>query len=296
MTDLVAIVSEGLVLASIYGLVAIGMTLIYGTLRILDMSQGSMVMIGGYVGWFVMVDHGLNPIVAILAAFVVTFIVGTCTQLVSVQPLVKRRNDLDFEMVTFITTFAVAIVLANIALQIFGPAQKNVPSIVSGNLELYNGVTISYQSITMAIVSIVLMGALGIGLARTRWGLAIRAVAQDLDAARTMAVPVRRLYPLTMGLASSLAGIGGVFLGAKFYASPTAGDLPLLEALIVVILGGLGSLRGTLYAALLIGLMQAACEVEIGTTWTLPVLYAVILAVLIVRPYGLLGSPTEARL
>lgn len=296
MTDLVAILSEGLVLGSIYGLVAIGMTLIYGTLRILDMSQGSMVMIGSYVGWFVLVEHGWNPVVALVAAFVVTFVIGTATQLVSVQPLVKRRNELDFEMLTFITTFAVAIVLANVALQIFGPAQKNVRPVISGNLELYNGVVISYQSIAMTVVSIALLAGLGLALARTRWGLAIRAVAQDLDAARSMAVPVSRLYPLTMGLASSLAGIGGVFLGAKFYASPTAGDLPLLEALIVVILGGLGSLRGTLYAAFLIGLLQAAAEVEIGTTWTLPVLYAVILAVLVVRPYGLLGSPSEARL
>ena len=84
---------------------------------------------------------------------------------------------------------------------------------------------------------------------------------------------MNRLYPLTMGLASALAGVGGVFLGALYFASPTAGDLPLLQALIVVVLGGLGSLTGTLYAAYLVGLMQAFCEVEIGTTWTLPILY-----------------------
>jgi branched-subunit amino acid ABC-type transport system permease component len=296
VTDIVAILANGVVYGSIYGLVAIGMTLIYGTLRILDMSQGSMVMVGGYVGWWALATHGVNPVVALGAAFVFTFALGTATELVSVQPLITRRNDVDFEMVTFITTFAVAIFLTNVALQHFGPFQQNVPTIVGGTLHLYHGVSISYHELTMAAISVVLMGGLGLFLARTRWGLAIRAVAQDLDAARSLAVPVTRLYPLTMGLASALAGVGGVFLGALYFASPTAGDLPLLQALIVVVLGGLGSLTGTLYAAYLVGMMQSLCEVEIGTTWTLPILYGAILVILVFRPNGLKGSPSEARL
>ena len=119
------------------------------------------------------------------------------------------------------------------------------------------GVHLDYHSMLMAVTSVVLMVGLGLFLSRTRWGFAIRAVAQDLDAARLMGVPVNKLYPLTMGLASALAGIGGVFLGALYFASPTAGDLPLLIALIVVIFGGLGSLKGTLYAAYIIGFIQA---------------------------------------
>src|SRR6266568_3181205 len=198
-TDIVGIAVTTIILGSIYGLVAIGMTLIYGTLRILDMSQGSMVMVGSFIGWGILVVAGWNPI-------------------------------------------------------------------------------------------------LGILLARTRWGMAIRAVAQNLDAARLMGVPVGKLYPLTMGLASALAGIAGVFLGGLYFAYPQAGDLPLLEALIVVIFGGLGSLPGTVYAAYAIGLIQATAEVIVGTTWSLPILYGVILLVLVVRPYGLLGKPSEARL
>jgi branched-subunit amino acid ABC-type transport system permease component len=295
MSEIVAILISTLVLGSIYGLVAIGMTLIYGTLRILDMSQGSMVMIGSYVAWGILVVANSNPALAILVAFVATFILGTFTQLISVQPLMPRRHEVDFEMVTFITTFAVAIVFANLALQIFGPFQKNVPPVIPGSITIL-GQDLSFQSLAMAVTSIVLMLALGLFLARTRWGLAIRAVAQDLDAARLAGVPVGKLYPLTMGLASALAGVGGVFLGGLFFASPTAGDLPLLQALIVVIFGGLGSLSGTLYAAYAIGFIQSVAIVTIGTTWTLPVLYGVILLVLIFRPYGLKGNPSEARL
>jgi len=296
VTDVVAILSNGVVYGSIYGLVAIGMTLIYGTMRILDMSQGSMVMIGSYVGWWALTAHGVNAILALALAFMIAFVFGTATELVSVQPLLGRRNEVDFEMVTFITTFAVAILITNVALQHYGPFQRNVPPIVHGNLKLLNGVSISYHELTMAGVSVALMAALGLFLARTRWGFAIRAVAQDLDAARSLGVPVKQLYPVTMGLASALAGVGGVFLGALYFASPTAGDLPLLQALIVVVLGGLGSLSGTLYAAYLVGLMQAFCEVEIGTTWTLPILYGAILLILVFRPYGLRGTPSETRL
>lgn len=296
MTDFVGIVVTMVILGSIYGLVAIGMTLIYGTLRILDMSQGSMVMVGGFVGWGIIVSAGWSPVLAILFAFLVTLVLGILTQLISVQPLMGRRKAIDFEMITFITTFAVAMILTNVALEVFGPEQRNVTPVVSGSVDVYHGVNLPYQSIVMAAVAIVFMVALWIFLDRTRWGMAIRAVAQDLDAARLMGVPVSKLYPITMGLASSFAGIAGVFLGSQYFAYPTAGNLPLLEALIVVIFGGLGSLSGTVYAAYAIGLIQATTEVFLGTTWALPILYGVIILVLVVRPQGLRGKPAEARL
>lgn len=295
-SDIVGIGVTTIILGSIYGLVAIGMTLIYGTLRIMDMSQGSMVMVGSFMGWGILVVAGWNPVIAIALAFAATFGLGTLTQLVSVQPLMKRMDAIDFEMVTFITTFAVAMILTNVALEVLGPQQRNVTSVISGGINIYHGVNLPYQSLSMAIVSIVMMVGLGIFLARTRWGMAIRSVAQNLDAARLMGVPVSRLYPLTMGLASALAGVAGVFLGGLYFAYPNAGDKPLLEALIVVIFGGLGSLPGTVYAAYAIGLIQATAEVVVGTTWSLPILYGVILLVLIVRPYGLLGKASEARL
>ncbi len=296
LSDLVGILVTTVILGSIYGLVAIGMTLIYGTLRILDMSQGSMVMVGSFMGWGILVVAGWNPVISIVLAFLATFALGTLTQLVSVQPLMKRMNAIDFEMVTFITTFAVAMILSNVALEVLGPQQRNVTPVISGGINVYHGVNLPYQSLAMAIVSVAMMGGLGIFLARSRWGMAIRAVAQDLDAARLMGVPVSKLYPLTMGLASALAGVAGVFLGGLYFAYPQAGDLPLLEALIVVIFGGLGSLPGTVYAAYAIGLIQAVAEVLVGETWSLPILYGVILLVLIFRPYGLLGRPSEARL
>src|SRR5260370_2806984 len=190
MTDIVGIAVSTIILGSIYGLVAIGMTLIYGTLRILDMSQGSMVMVGSFIAWGILVVAGWNPALAIIAAFIATFILGALTQLVSVQPLLRRRSAIDFEMVTFITTFAVAMVLTNVALELFGPFQRNVTPVISGGISIYHGVDLPYQSLTLAVVSIAMMAGLGVFLARTRWGMAIRAVAPELDAARLVGVPV----------------------------------------------------------------------------------------------------------
>jgi branched-chain amino acid transport system permease protein len=295
VTDLISILVSTVVLGSIYGLVAIGMTLIYGILRVLDMSQGSMVMVGGFIGWAIMTSAGLSPLLAIVAAFAGTFVLGVITQLISVQPLLGKRG-VDFEMITFITTFAVAIIIANVALQIAGPAQRNVPPLVDGAVDLYDGVSLTYQSMIMAGVAIALMALLGLYLTRSRYGIAIRAVAQDLDAARLMGVPIRRVFPLVMGFASALAGIAGVFLAAQYFASPSAGEQPLLIALIVVIFGGLGSLPGAILAAYAIGLIQATGPTLVGTTWSLPILYGVILLLLVMRPQGLLGRSAEVRL
>ena len=295
MTNIISILASTVVLGSIYALVAIGMTLIYGILRVLDMSQGSMVMVGGFIGWAILTNAGLSPIIAILAAFGATFVLGVLTQLLSVQPLIGRRG-VDFEMVTFITTFAVAITLENLALQIFGAQQHAVPAIVGGNLHLYKSVSVPWQSVLMAGISVAIIVAFGVFLTRSRYGIAIRAVAQDIDAARLMGVPVRRLFPIVMGFASALAGVAGVFLAALYFASPTAGDQPLLIALIVVVFGGLGSLPGTIYAAFVIALIQSAVSVWISTTWSLPILYAVILVVLVIRPQGLAGRKLKVRL
>ncbi len=295
MTDVLSILVSTLVLGSVYGLVALGMTLIYGILRVLDMSQGGMVMVGGFIGFGIMTSAGLSPVLALVAAFVATFALGVVIQQISVRPLIGRR-DTDFEMLTFITTFAVAIVLTNLALQTLGPGQRDGPPLVRGGVELYNGVNLAWQSAIMAVLAVAIMGGFALFLRRSRHGIAIRAVAQDLDSARLMGVQVGRVFPLVMGFASGLAGLAGVFLATQYFASPNAGDNPLLIALIVVIVGGMGSLPGAILAAYAIGLIQATASTVVGTTWALPILYIVILLVLIVRPQGLLGRPVEARL
>ena len=295
MSAFLQAVVSGLVTGSIYAVMTVGMTLIYGTLRTLNMTQGAMVMIGGYVAWMVFDGLGWGPILGGVAAAVVGFAFGVAIQQVAIRPLIGRRG-VDFEMTAFISTFAVAIILSNVALRIYGARSKAVPPVIHGRLHLLEGISVSWHSVVVAGIAVGTLLALGAFLSRTRYGLAISAVAQQLDAARLMGIPAQRVYNLTMGVSSALAAIAGVLLASIFFVSPNAGDLPLLKALIVAIFGGLGSVRGTILAAYIIGLAEALVSLYLGVKWSLPLLFLSIMIVMLVRPTGLLGKPEEARL
>lgn len=295
MAFLVQALVSAVVFGSIYALMTMGMTLVYGALRVLNMAQGVTSMIGGFVAWWLLTRYGVNPWLGLAAAVVVTFCLGVLIQQVAVRPLIGRKR-IDVEMATFITTFGVATILQNVVQLVFGPRQQSFPPLVAGRLSLPAGVVITWQQVVMTAVALVLLGGLHLFMSRTQWGLAIAAVAQDIDAARLMGIPVRRVHVLTMGLASALAGVAGVMLAPVYYVSSAAGEQPLLLALIVAILAGMGSVRGTVWAAYIIGLVQSLVGVYWSVTWSLPVLFTVIVVVLVVRPYGLDGRPQEARL
>lgn len=295
MASFLQAVVSGLVTGSIYALMTVGMTLIYGTLRTLNMAHGSMVMIGGYVSWMLFDGLGWGPLAGLVAAAIVAFVLGIVIQQIAVRPLIGRLG-VDFEMTAFIATFAVTIVLSNLALRIYGARNKAVPPVIRGRLHLIEGVSVSWHSVVMAAVAVTMLLALGAFLSRTRYGLGITAVAQQLDAARLMGIPDQRVYNLTMAVSSALAAIAGVLLASVFFVSPNAGDLPLLKALIVAIFGGLGSIRGTILAAYIIGLLEAMISTYFGVRWSLPLLFVVIMVVMLLRPTGLLGRPEEARL
>jgi branched-chain amino acid transport system permease protein len=284
-----------IVQGSILALISIGMTLVYGTLRVLNMAQGVMVMVGGFAAYTVVDRTGASPWISILVAAAVTFLLGVLTYYMAVKPLLGRPG-VDFEMTAFITTFAVATIVQNIVLMVYGPRQKPFDPLWPGGVNITSEVSITYHSMIMAIVAVGALVALGLFLSRSRYGLAITAVAQNLDAARLMGIPARRVYVVTMGIAAALAGIAGVLLAPLYFVYPNAGDLPLLQALIVVIFAGLGSVKGTIYASYIIGFLSSAVAIFWSSAFALPVLYIVILVVLVVRPNGIAGKPQEARL
>lgn len=284
-----------LVQGSILALISIGMTLVYGTLRVLNMAQGVLVMVGGFAAYTTVQRTGLSVWVGILAAALVTFALGVVTYQLAVRPLLGRVG-VDFEMTAFITTFAVATIVQNIVMLVYGPRQKPFEPLLRGRIDLTSQVSITYHSLLMAVIAVGALTALGAFLARSRYGLAITAVAQNLDAARLMGIPTRRTYVVTLGIAAALAGIAGVLLAPLYFVYPNSGDLPLLQALIVVIFAGLGSVRGTIYASYIIGFIGSAVAIYWQSAYSLPVLYLTILVVLVIRPNGIAGKPQEARL
>ncbi|AXI80583.1 branched-chain amino acid ABC transporter permease [Peterkaempfera bronchialis] len=295
MSTLLQALVSAVVMGSVYALMTVGMTLIYGSLRILNMVQGVMTMIGGFVAWWALDRLGVNPWLGLVLAALLTFGLGVAVQQIGVRPLIGRRG-IDFEMAAFITTFGLATILQNVVQLWFGPRQLNFPALVDGQFTLLSGVTVTWQQVVMTVVAVGLLLGLHTFMVRSRYGMSINAVAQNLHAAQLMGVPVRRVHVITMGIASALAGVAGVMLAPIYFVSSNAGDQPLLLAMIVAILGGLGSVRGTIWAAYVIGLIQSVVSVYWSVTWSLPMLFAVIVVVLVVRPFGLDGKPQEARL
>lgn len=291
LQTLVSTIVQGSMLA----LITIGMSLVYGTLRVLNMAQGVMVMVGGMAAYAVVGGLGLSPWVGLLLAILVTFLLGIATFYGGVRPLLGKAG-IDFEMTAFISTFAIATIVQSVVQAIYGPRQKDFPVLIEWNFVLSESVSISAHLILTAAISITLLLGLGIFLAKSRFGLAIVAVAQDLDAAKLMGIPTKQIYVVTMGIAAALAGVAGVLLAPIYFVYPTMGELPLLQALIVAIFAGLGSTKGTLIAAYIIGFIQASVSIFWSSTYALPVLYAIIVIVLIIRPYGIAGKPQEARL
>ena len=182
------------------------------------------------------------------------------------------------------------------ALVIFGAQNKSQPLLVNGQVTLPYGIVVTNVSIVSAVITIVLLLAIGIFLRRTRHGMAIRAVSQNMVAARLMGISVERVFIIIMGLSAALAGLAGVMLSAFYYVSPYIGDTYLLKGLIITIFGGLGSVKGTIYAAYIVGLVEELVSFTLGVRWSLPALFLIIIIVLVIRPAGLFGIPEEARL
>jgi ABC-type branched-subunit amino acid transport system ATPase component/branched-subunit amino acid ABC-type transport system permease component len=236
---------------------------------------------------------GLPPLVGAAAAFVVAFGLGVVIYRVAVAPLSGHR---EFELVGFISTLAVAMILQNAMLVVFGARNKPVDPILGGSLPLPFQITVTWHQVVVAAVAILVLVLLQLFLTRSRHGLAVVAVAQYLDAARLMGVDARRIHATTMGLSAGLAAIAGVLLAPLFIVSPNAGDLPLLKAIIVAIFGGMGSIRGTIVAAFVIGLVEALASLYLGAKFALPALVAVVFVTLTIRPNGLFGLSQESRL
>lgn len=295
MDTLVQAIISGLVFGAIYAIMTMGLTLVYGCLRTLNMAQGSFGMVGGYAAWLAVTQAGAPSIVGLLAGAAAGAIAGVVTHIVAVNPLVGRK-DIDFEMTAYISTLVVSIMLSAATIVLFGARNRNVDPFIDGRFTVFGSVTVTYQQLAVAVVALVCLGGLSLLLNKSRHGLSIKAVAQEFDAARLMGIPASRVFYLTMALAGVLGGVAGVLLAPLYFVSPSVGDLPLLKGLCVAIIAGLGSIRGTLYAALMIGLIESIVATYLGSIWALPLLFGFFFVFMLLRPYGLFGQPEEERL
>ena len=299
MEKLFQAVYSGILYGSIYGLMAIGLTLIWGALRMLDMAHGALYLVGGYLAWSAinyLKPMGLPPavggLVAVAVGVTAAAIAGLLIQVLFINRVVGKPSFFNSAM---IATVGLAIVIDSLALLIYGPRVKQMPALVSGQFR-WLGVVISYQGLVIIGVAAVAMVLLSIFLSRSRSGLAIQAVSQQMDAALLMGIPAILIFTIVMALSAALAGLAGSLLSSVFFLAPGAGFNPMVKALVVTIFGGLGSVKGTIWAAYVIGLLEAFLQVYLGASWALTGLFLFMILMLIIRPSGLFGLGEAQRL
>lgn len=292
MEKLFQVVYGGLLFGSVYGLMALGLTLIWGSLRLLNLAHGALYLVGGYVAWVLINQLQLPIFLSFPLAMLGAAAVGAVLQLTLIDPLL---GDPGWDYASIMTTVGASIVIESGALLLFGPRVKQVPAALSGQFKI-GAVLMNYQALVVIGVSVFSLVAMNYFLNNSRYGMAIRAVSQNMDAAQLMGIPTRTVFLIVMCISAALAGLAGVLLSSIFYLSPTSGFVPMIKALVVTIFGGLGSVKGTIWAAYIIGILEATVQVYLGASWALPGLFLFIIAVLIVRPHGLYGQVEAERL
>lgn len=288
---IIAILASALVSGSLYALMASGLSLVWGTLRMFNFTHGTLVMLGAYAAWYVSDRAGLNGglVWGIPAAIVFCALAGYVIYLLLVKPFVGRPGA---DLVVIITTIAGASFLQNGVQVVFGPRYKQLERIVTGKIQIMD-TAVGMQEVLIIVVTPVALLLLNLFLKRSKLGLAIRAVAQNYDSALLVGINVNRIYPLTFVVSAVLAGLAGIMLGGLFFILPTMGSEPLLRAFVVVVFGGLGSLPGTIIGAYIIGLIESFTSFVLSLYWAPIVLFATLIIVLIIRPTGLMGGEQQ---
>jgi branched-chain amino acid transport system permease protein len=252
-------------------------------IRITNFAHGEILMIGMYGTYFVYVWLGLNPYVALIVVVPAMFIVGLLVQRLLIQPLLNEP------MMQIFATFGLLIFLENLVLMLTNGAALGIPSEHATRVISLLNNKVSVAQILAFAASTVIVISLHLFLNHTMMGKAIRAVTQDKRAAATMGINVNRIFLLTFGIGTAITGIGSVFLTPIYTLSPTIGGSFVLAAFAVVVLGGLGSVWGAYFAGLIIGLIESFAGFYIDPTLKSAVWFLIFIAVLIVRPSGLLG-------
>jgi branched-chain amino acid transport system permease protein len=282
-----ALLIVGITLGSIYVLMALGMTLVYGVTRVFNYSQGAFFTWGAYFAWLLSSGYfHFSFAIAIPLTLLIMFLFGLVFEKIVIYPL-RRLPDWGFTAV--IVTLGCALLLDNLALVCFGGRHKTLPSLLEGSFDL-GGTLVTYHNLLILLTAIGIVIAFGLFLGKTRLGMAMRAVAQDETGARIVGLPINRIYTLAFGLSAVLAGISAILLVPRTLIYPYVGWGILIRAFVVMVLGGLGSFKGTFIAGFALGMVEAITTFYLGQIWGLPVFLVVLVIVLIFRPKGLFGT------
>ena len=285
MTVLLQSILSGVLVGGLYALVGIGLTLIFGVLRVINFAQGDLLMVGMYLTYFLFKGLGIDPFVAVLIVMPALFLLGAFLQRTFVE---KMSSALPQNQI--LLTIGLGLVLSNTAMLLFTSDYRILSTSYSSGSYKFAGLSLSQPLALSFLITAAVTGALYWFLLRTETGQAIRATAQDREAAQLMGIDVRKTSMLAFGIGSALAGVAGALVSPTYYIFPQVGAAFTLKAIVVVVLGGMGSVVGATLGGILIGTTESLAAAYLGSGVKELFVYVLFLVVLLVKPSGLLGK------
>lgn len=281
---------NGISLGSVYAIIALGYTMVYGIAKMLNFAHGDVIMVGGYISFSVMSYLNLPGWVSVIISVVVCTILGIVIEGLAYKPLRTAGS-----LAVLITAIGVSYFLQNAALLIWGATPKVYRSLVSGTMRI-GSLSISYISIITIITCLIVMVGLTLFTSKSKTGKAMRACSEDKGAAQLMGINVNRTISITFAIGSALAAIAGVLLCSAYPTlTPTTGAMPGIKAFTAAVFGGIGSIPGALIGGLLLGIIELFAKAYISTQLSNSIVFAVLIIVLLVRPAGLLGKNVQEK-
>ena len=293
MMNFLSYLINGISLGSVYAIIALGYTMVYGIAKMLNFAHGDIIMVGGFTAFTVVSTMGGSPIVGILAAVVV------CTALgVAVERIAYRTLRDASPLAVLITAIGVSYLLQNVALLIFGSNARQFTSVVNlPPLKLAGGeLSISSVTIVTILACVVIMAGLMFFINKTKIGQAMLAVSEDRGAATLMGINVNRTIAITFAIGSALAAIAGVLLCSAYPSlTPYTGSMPGIKAFVAAVFGGIGSIPGALIGGVLLGVIENLTKAYISSQLSDAIVFSVLIIVLLVRPTGILGKKVSEK-
>lgn len=290
----ISYLKDGISLGSVYAIIALGYTMVYGIAKMLNFAHGDVIMVGAYVVLTLMTKGGVSPVIAVLISMGVCTILGVGIEAVAYRPLRKASSPL----AVLITAIGVSYLLQNVALLIFGADGKTFVNIINvPSVSLFDGqLTISGVTIVTIAACIVIMAGLTFFVKKTKPGHAMLAVSEDRDAAQLMGINVNATISMTFAIGSALAAIAGVLLCCAYPTlTPYTGAMPGIKAFVAAVFGGIGSIPGAMIGGLLLGVIEILGKAYISSQVADAIVFGVLIVVLLVKPAGLFGKNIQEK-
>jgi branched-chain amino acid transport system permease protein len=279
----------GVLVGGLYGLAAAGLSLTFGVLRVLNVAHGELLMLGGYGTFWLFTLWQIDPFLSLLGVGPALFILGLVLYWTLFQFVVKAHEEVRIKN-SLLIGFGLTLVFHTLAIRLWTADERAVTTAYAGTVVRIGAFAIPLVRLSSLVLAFAILTALHLFLSKARWGRAIRATAEDWEAAALMGIPVGRTYLLAFALGTALAGIAGGLVSVSYSISPSIGLEWTLKALIVVVLAGLGSLFGAFAGGILLGVAEATSAVFLGGTYREVVGLVLFLMILLVRPQGLFGG------